>query len=244
MLRCKHCNSIVPEGNEICKVCGRPLYEVEDDSGRKRGGSKISMQFWCAIIVMSVVLGFLLYSNDKKREEKMERQLAILEESTEMIQNVESDIHEVSSDLEMPEICYEDIALSYDPGEFIFNEKNSKLVEKHYENKDKTEAFAIRMSYSNVAKDITQNYIEEKITDEIGSYDKTLETYNGRTFSVYHFSADNKISDQTGIPVCVDVYVYYVGDEYYLYLESVSQEKVGSSGKIEEVLESIDIVEK
>lgn len=244
MIRCKNCNSIVPEGSEVCKTCGKPLYVVEDDGKIKRRQTKMSMELWWAIIGLSIVIGSVVYLNDKRREEKMERELETLRESTEMIQNVQADIHEVYSDIEMPEISYEDMKLSYVPGEFVLNEKNSKPAKKYYENMDKTETFIISMVYSDVAIDITQNYIEEELIDEIGSYDKTEETYNGLKFSAYHFSSDNKISEEEGTPVYVDVYVHYVGNTYYVYIENITEKSIEPSGKMEEVLESIDIVEK
>lgn len=244
MIRCKHCNSIVPEGSEVCKTCGKPLYEVEDDDRRKKRKPQMSMELWWAIIGLSVVIGFLSFLNDKRREEKMERDLEALRESTEMIQSVEADINEFYSDIDMPEIRCEDMKMSYEHGDFVLNEKASKPSAKYYENEDKTEVLVISMFYSDTARDITQNNIEENLVDEIGTFEKTEETYNGLTFSVYHFSPENKLSEEKGFPVYTDVYVYYVNDAYYVYIGSITTNSNGFSEEIEDVLKSIDITEK
>lgn len=244
MIRCKHCNSIVPEGSEVCKVCGKPLYEVEDDDGRKRRKPQMSMEMWWAIIGLSVVIGFLSFLNDKKREEKMERDLEALRDSTEMLQNVEADLDELYSDLDTPEVTYKDMKMSYAQGDFILNEKASKPSAKYYENENQTELVVIGMFYSDTARDITQNSIEDNLVDEIGTYEKTEETYNGLTFSVYHFSSENKLSEENGVPVYADVYVYYISDAYYVCIENITTNSIGFSGEIEDVLKSIDITEK
>lgn len=244
MVRCKNCNSIVPEGSEVCKACGKPLYGVAEEDKPRRRNPKISIEIWWVIIGVSIVVGFVSHIGKQKRQDEIEQALVNMEESTEMIQAVQASIHKVDSETEMPEISYEDMKLTYAPGAFSLNEKNSKPAVKYYENEDKTEVFVISMTYAGAAAYTTRNYIEEALMDEIGSYDKTAQTYNGYSFFVYRFSSENKLSEKAGVPIAVEVYVHYVGEAYYVYIESMTTDNNGFTGRIEEVLESIEIVEK
>lgn len=196
MNRCKHCSSIVPEGSEVCKACGKPLYEAAEEDKPRRRNPQISMGVWWVIIGVSIVIGFVSYIGRQKRQDEMEQALADMEESTQMIQAVQASIPKIDSEMEMPEISYEDMKLSYAPGQFSLNEKNSKLDVKYYESEDKMEMFVISMTYADAATDVTQNYIEN------------------------------------------------VGEAYYVYIESMTTDNNGFTKGIEEVLESIEIVEK
>lgn len=86
---------MVSEEQETCKVCGALLHEIPDE---ERETSKISKELWWCIIGIAIVVGFLAYLSDKKREEKMNQELQTVRESTEMIQDVESYIDDLSDE--------------------------------------------------------------------------------------------------------------------------------------------------